>query len=564
MTALKSCFFGCPLSLALLAGAHAADLRWTTVMSEHNAAVAIPELPAAVYNIGSAGPKLAHAGNGELGFSLTTSGAGPGHWAETSATANTPGPLKLFAAINVANSFGPGRSGSEANHVFFALPVASDASGFGTRAFVGRAGDPNQPVSVATYGIWYFNGVLNTEIARVGASTNLGPGIAAGWRYDGTFSENFARPNASTDGRIALITTVNPPASGAQRTAVVLHTPGVGSQACALEGVSDAALAPSSGGTFAIIFSIGVDNGPIFMRSTTTVAFNAVGSEGIWRVCEGAPQAKALTYATDARGPGLAASGAFFELFDNVINPAEPGAFFFIARGKESLGSGAVPFRGVFHHNGQTNAPIILRSVQGPLGPRVPGYVIGEIAELKHQVSGRFGVLNSTITNVVNGNDTREALWRTTRAAGAVPVAVQGDLAEFLPAAGRRWANFYNEAVFENGDIVTLAETRNNAGSESRIGLWRLRAGRAPESIVSVGDRVTALTTSGPQLVAITALITPLSGSGLFSRFSGDDAWASANGSAMIAVRLAGFGITDFYIRGQVTNPQVAFADGFE
>ena len=102
------------------------------------------------------------------------------------------------------------------------------------------------------------------------------------------------------------------------------------------------------------------------------------------------------------------------------------------------------------------------------------------------------------------------------------------------------------------------------AGGDQKRGLWRLRPNRAPESIMAIGDRVTLTTASGPQLVAITDIETVLSSSGPIQLYSGDDSWASADGSVIVGVNLAGFSSTSFFVRGLATDLSVLLADGFE
>ena len=149
-------------------------------------------------------------------------------------------------------------------------------------------------------------------------------------------------------------------------------------------------------------------------------------------------------------------------------------------------------------------------------------------------------------------------MWRIMRGARPKPLAVVGEAGDLAPSATRRWVGFQNEAILENGDVLTIADTVAVGGIDPRRSLWRMRPNRAPELILDFGDRVTVNTTTGPQLVAITAL-EPVFDAGPLQQYGGDDSWVSADGSALVAVRLAGFGSTAFYLR-----TAVIFADGFE
>ena len=276
---------------------------------------------------------------------------------------------------------------------------------------------------------------------------------------------------------------------------------------------------------------------------------------------------KALAKVTGVRGPGLAASTAIFNAIQNLITTAGGNSFYFGASGQETAGAGAVPFDGIFRHDGTANAPVALRSVQGELGPKVPGFVFSQFGTIKVQAAASFGLLRATVNDVVTPSDSREGLWRTTAASTAQPIALvnaTGSLAHLAPSATRRWVNFQNEAIFANGDVLTIATTALIAGGDQKRGLWRLRPNRAPESIMAVGDRVTLTTASGPQLVAITDIETVLSSSGPVQLYSGDDSWASADGSVIVGVNLAGFSSTSFFVRGVGTDLSVLLADGFE
>ena len=527
--------------------AHGADRPWVAVLSESSANIGIPNFPA-TYTISGGGPALAKTGGGELGFLLTNAADKSGHWAVVD------GVLRQFTAVNRAGALGPGRLGSEAAHVFFAFPGASNSTGSNNRIFVGQAGSPSQPPTAAPFGVWSFNGAANIEVARNGNVGALGPNLGAGWQFNITNANGFARVIPLAGGRVVMQAQVDSPSS-AFIQGVVLHTPGSGNQGCAAVGLTGA-LAPGANLKFNRIDAIAANSDSVYMTAQTVdTAFNQ--ASGIWRICEGAPVARALAKDTGIRGPGLAA-GAFFNTLGEEIDPASGNTFFFNANGQYA---DAVAFDGIFHHDGMSNAPVVLRGVQELLGPRVTNFVFNQFGDLKTQAAGRFGVLKTRINNLVTG-EVRFGLWRIARGAPAEPLAVVGEAGALAPLATRRWVEFQNEAILENGDVLTIADTEAVGGSDPRRSLWRIRPNRTPELLLDIGDRVTVNTTTGPQLVAITAL-EPVFEAGPLQQYGGDDSWVSADGSALIAVRLAGFGTTTFYLRGQATNV-VTFADGFE
>jgi len=542
----------CACLSSLAAGA--ADLRFTTIISDQNANITFPNLPAS-YNIASASPSISDVGNPDMGIFLTSAAVGNGHWAQVE------GSWRQFGAINNSGVTGPGRTGTESGHVFFEWDGVSDSAGSNVRTFVARAGSPLQPASVATFGVYSFNGVANVEVARVGNVGALGPNLATGWQFN-TSSNPFGRIIPQASGRVVISGVVDSP-SNTFSPAVVLHVPGFGNRGCAANGLSGP-LAPGVDLTFIELReAVAASDGQVYVRGTQRNGAS-VTADGVWAICEGAPSVKALAKVTGVRGPGLAASTAFFSAIQDQITTAGGDNFYFAASGQETAGAGAVPFDGIFRHDGTANAPVALRSLQGELGPKVAGSVFSQFSTNKTQAAGRFGLLRATVSDVVPPANSREGLWRTTTGSSAQPIALVNATGTLAPSATRRWVSFQNEAIFANGDVLTIATTSLTAGGDQKRGLWRLRPNRAPESIMAIGDRVTVTAASGPQLVAITDIESVDSSSGPVQLYSGEDSWASVDGSIIVGVNLAGFGSTTFYVRGIGTNLSVLLADGFE
>jgi hypothetical protein len=539
---------------ALVAPAYAADLRFTAVLNTPVANLAPNNLPAS-YTIASNSPSIADQGAGDLGFLLTNAAAANGHWS------NMTGPLRQFAAINVADATGPGRTGAEAGHVFFEWNGASDSSGNGRRSFIARAGSQLQPASVATWGVYQFNGTANAEIARVGNVGALGPNLAAGWQFN-TSGNPFDRVLPVGTNRVVITATVDSP-TNSFLSGIVMHVTGTGNVGCAAINLTGP-LAPGANLTFnQLNATVASKTGQVYTRGRQ-VDSSFINSEGIWRICDGSPVAKALSRVTGPLGPGLAVSTGIFTQIQNSIAPAVGDSLYFGAAGQETVGSGAVPFDGIFHHDGSTNTPVALRSVQGPLGPKFPGFVFSQFSGIDLQAAGPYGLMRTFINGVVTTSDSREGLWRVTRSGGAEPIALIATDGALAPNSTRRWSAFFNQAIVENGDVLVIANTNLAAGGDLRRGLWRLRPNRAPESVMTVGDRVTVNTASGPQLLAITEVTTVVPGFGLTQAYAGEDAWVNSDGSALVEVNLAGYGNSSFYVRGLATNADVSFADGFE
>jgi hypothetical protein len=164
----------------------------------------------------------------------------------------------------------------------------------------------------------------------------------------------------------------------------------------------------------------------------------------------------------------------------------------------------------------------------------------------------------------VTSSDSREGLWRVTRGGSAEPIALAATDGALAPSSTRRWGAFFNQAIVDNGDVLVIANTTLAAGGDQRRGVWRLRPNRAPEPVMAIGDRVTLNTAAGPQFVAITEVVSVVPGFGLTQAYASEDSWVSSDGTALIEVNLSGYGSNAFFVRGQATNADVEFADGFE
>jgi hypothetical protein len=537
----------------LLLPAHAADLRFSVVLNTPVANLAPSNLPA-VYTISSNSPSIADQGNADLGFFLTSAGAASGHWSDMA------GVVRQFGAINVADATGPGRTGTEAGHVFFEWDGASDGTG-NTRSFIARAGSPLQPATVATWGVYQFNGTSNIEIARVGNVGALGPNLGLGWLFN-TSGNPFNRVLPMTGGRVVISAQVDN-AVNAFLPGIVMHVPGTGNVGCAAANLTGP-LAPGATLTFnELRWTVASTAGQVYTRGTQ-INPSFVTAEGIWRICNGSPAVKALSKVTGAQGPGLAVTTGIFTQMQNKIAPAAGDTLYFGASGQETAGSGAVPFDGIFFHNGAANAPVALRSVQGPLGPKYPGFVFSQFSEINLQAAGPFALLRTFVNGVVTTSDSREGLWRVSPGGSAEPIALAATDGALAPSSTRRWGAFFNQAIVENGDVLVIANTTLAAGGDQRRGVWRLRPNRAPESVMAIGDRVTLNTATGPQLVAITEVVSVVPGFGLTQAYSSEDSWASSDGTVLVEVNLSGYGSSAFFVRGQATNADVMFADGFE
>lgn len=553
--------------------ATADDVQWRVVLSSGDPGISQPQLPAAHYFVGVG---LADGGAGLLGFQLRPSGTSTpdGNWFERG-TGFAP-----YAQIGASGALGPGRAGAESTHVFRRL-YYGDSIGEGARAFGATANDPGDPAGNAAQGLWLFDGSRNVEIARLGNDGILGPGLGSGAVYksfhnvDSLTDEMDVRalPNRrvlfagriSTDGSLG-------------DDGLSQYVPGQGNRPCLLQRSTDPDLGP---GIAAAVFSridAGVSvspRGEVYDYASVTPVSGSppgwYGAQGIWQFCDGAPRMAVLTGETNQYGPGLPDGSAYFGGDNNGLKgylaPSTPGSFYFTSGGRTSSVPGAATFLGLFHHDAAAghNVPILLDRAEGTYGPQIVGYVFNTATvPFKVKAGGRYAVLQTSISPANALSSSYPGLWRLSTDGTVEPLALAGDTGAYAPAAGRIWnGTFYKYAAFDNGDIVTLADTRDLSTSRTAVSWWRLRRGSAPVEILKVGDLVQVATPGGTVSKPVSA-IDPYYAIGL-PPTSGRDTWFSANGTiATSDIVIQGFESATVLVRGLAARPDHVFSAGFD
>jgi len=556
----------CVLGLAVGAqAASAGDAGWHTVVSSSNSGIALPQLPTGHYPFGVA---LGDGGNGVMGFQLAPSSGNQadGNWLQRGSL------LAPYAQLGVTGALGPGRSGAESTHVFRRL-YYGDSIGDGARAFGATANDPADSSDSASQGIWLWDGTRNIEIARLGRDDGLGPGLGGGVVYKSLHNVDSsddidvrALPNRRVlfAGRIGTSSTLG-------SDGLSVYTPGSGNTPCLLQGSTDASLSPGLGAsTFAGISSNMTVSPRGEVYSYAYVNPNGTGlDDGIWQLCDGAPRALVLTGVSDDYGPGLAGGTAVFGGDGNGLRsflaPSLPGSFYFTSGGRMSTASGAATFLGVFHHDAaqHRNVPIVLQNSEGAYGPQIAGYVFHTaVVPYTVRAAGQYAALLTDMSPVGNASSYTGGLWRLSAQGSIEPVAISGDGGAYAPAAGRVWnGTYYRFAVFDNGDIVTLADTRNTSDSSSTVSWWRLSRGAAPVEILKVGDSVQVPTPSGVVSKTVTD-IDPTYFLGL-PPSAGRDTFFTANGDILTSdLTIQDFSSTTMVVRGLAARPDYLFASG--
>ena len=547
---------------------HAEAVDWQVVLSAGNPAISQPPLPGTRAITGAG---LGSSAGGLLGFQLAPAAGllATGNWVERGLG------LTQYAAVNTTGSLGPARSGAQSADVFRQL-FYGDSTGSTTRAFGAKAGDTSSSISNASAGIWLWNGSSNVEIARVGVDDILGPGLGAGIVYKNlhnTTSQDDIDVRMLPHGRVLFAGNIGSADTNGQNS-LSIHVPDQGNQPCMLQSSTEPNYAP---GIIAIFSGLGpnVTVDPLgnvydsaIVSATDQSPPGFYGATGIWQFCDGPPRVTVLTGTTSDYGPALADSGATFGGDANglqaQIAPGESASFYFTSGGKYS---NSTTFLGLFHHNNDVgrNLPILLQDQQGALGPQIDGAVFHAATTPYHVLAaGHFAVLETTIAAAGTSSPLTHGLWRITDDASAVPIAIADDTGAYAPTAGRTWTgNFYKYAVFDNGDIVTLAQTRNTTDASTTISWWRLGMASAPVEILKIGDQVQIPTTAGLVSKPVTAIHASVSASPPPS--AGRDVWYSANGTIVIdGVTLQGYENMSLQIRGLAARADEIFKDGFE
>jgi hypothetical protein len=276
----------------------------------------------------------------------------------------------------------------------------------------------------------------------------------------------------------------------------------------------------------------------------------------------GAPQAKVLSQTTGALGPNLPgnASAVFSQLLPNIA-PTTVGSFYFTGENTNTGG-----FKGVFHHSGGQNRPVLLNGVEGAFGPQVPGFVFDTVLDYDPISAGRFALVRATIRPTAGGSSIF-GVWRLRPDASPEPIAIV-DSTTVIPAIGRVWRDVGLFGIYENGDVMLQVNTSNPPSLLPTLGVWRVRLGAVPEEILKVGDMVSVPTAAGVVQRMVRSVNRPGSGAAALREYGGDDSWLSANGSALVQVDIQPSNtsptVISPWVRAQVSNVDVSFQNGFE
>jgi hypothetical protein len=502
---------------------------------------------------------LADIGAGQMrGVLANSSGGLDGHWMRRD------GSFVRFARANSAGALGPNRTGTEASDVFVGITQSGDDVGpDGQVTFIAVAGPPGSSTTAST-GVWRTPAaslaLANIEIMRYGTDGVLGPNLGAGWRF-GALGSSYLRA-LSIEGSDVLIDAQTLSPTNQEASALVLHRPSLGNSTCALRGSTEAATGPGIGdASFQMTsgFFPRVANNEVYVQALiggTSVGFR----EGYWRVCNGAPQALALTFDSGVLGPGTSVSGRFEALRDPP-KPMNSGQIAFLASFRPDINASII--NGVFRHAAGVNRLLAVDgSSSAEHGPNHAGGVFEALTPNNATLIAAKRHLALRTTMLKPGDVRVTGLWRLADATPATPVALIGESGAASPGGGLTFTSIGSYAVFDNGDII--AQCGTSAGT---TGLYLFALGRAPRLLFAAGQSVNVITVNGPATATVLSYAVNDGATAPSRHASGGDDWAARDGQILVNATLSIPGrpsAIQTWLLARAVDVDLLFADGFE
>ncbi len=531
-------------ALAIPSLALAQDVPWKVVLST-DARVTVPGLPAGSRSFSD--EQIGHVGAGTIGARLTGPSNAIGYWTLKQGT------WTQFTKTGVSGAtFGPGRTGSEAGHVFASVLSGGTSIGIDRqRAFIASAGVPNDS-NTTTWGVWRWDTANNVELVRGLVEGAKGPNLGflgSGWVYQNSYS-TFANTASMNAGQVLINGYVTSP-SGQSRQYLAKSVPGQPVTPCALRNATDSSLAPglAAGDYFDTTWSFSslsvTPQGHVYGALSTNQ-----GRVGIWKLCEGAPQALVVNNETGARGPDIGIATATFVNFGSA-NPGNDDDFNFFAAFRQS--PGATSQLGLFWHDGTTNRPLAFNDAGNVYGPHWNDATWSSFNNYSLSTAGEWSAFQGAARASDGG--TPSGLWRVHSGGSPELVALIG-LVQYGPEPNRTWDAFFGNSVLANGDIIV--EARTQPGSEYAV--WLLKKDGTKQRILKLGQAISVPTANGVIQTSVFSYQVP-SGAASYSR--GTDSWIGADGSIVLRVGLNSYGTA--LITALPSNPvDKVYANGFD
>jgi hypothetical protein len=278
--------------------------------------------------------------------------------------------------------------------------------------------------------------------------------------------------------------------------------------------------------------------------------------EGIWEICNGAPQPIVVDEETGTRGPDIGIDTAYFSDFYQGPIPGAAGTFSFFADYRRSPADSS--HAGLFWHDGASNRPLAINDDDGIFGPAWQGSTWRTFYTSSLSGAGEYAAFQAGV-NTADGGDP-DGLWRVR--AGGTPelVALIGLIGAYGPEPNRTWRSFSDTAVLANGDIV--AEATTDPGAERA--LWLLQSGHSPRRIFMTGQSVSVPIATGTGQTAVSGWSLPQEDGDGAQYSRGIDSWIGADGTILIEASLEDYSGTTL-LSAQPSNPiDRIFRNGFD
>ncbi len=210
---------------------------------------------------------------------------------------------------------------------------------------------------------------------------------------------------------------------------------------------------------------------------------------------------------------------------------------------------------GLFWNDGASNRPLAMNDASGSWGPHWLDATWSSFDTSSLMSAGEWSAFTATVHTGDGG--TPSGLWRV-KAGGAPELVALFDLpGSYGPESGRTWSSFYARAVLSNGDIIVSAYTNPN----NEYALWLLKRGTAPRRILAAGQSVSIPTSSGIVADTVNSFSFDASGPALYG--AGVDSWAGADGSVLVEVNAATYG--NVRVMAIPSNPvDLIFRNGYD
>lgn len=466
---------------------------------------------------------LGDAGRNQVGFRISSPDNLAGYWAYQQ------GAFARMTELGVSTPRGPGRSGSEAAHVFLNVYTGNGAAApDGQRAFSGRAGEAGN-TATATYGVWRWDTTRNVEAARTLTDGPLGPGLGPDWEFPN--DSGFAVARSLNGGGILMDVSLKSPTGGSGR-GIVKHVAGQGNVPCLRIGATEAALAPglAAGDSFQTPYSID-DNIAVTAAGRVYGVFNASGSRaGIWEICNGAPRVIAVNGQTGTQGPSIGIATATFTTSMEAPYPGIPGQFYFFSSFRRT--SGANSEYGLFWNDGTSNRAMAFADASGYHGPNWLNATWRNFDTTSLSTSGAYAAFSASVNT---DDSTPTGFWRVRAGQRPQVLALIGLTGQYGPEPNRTWRSFGASAVMSNGDL--LLEARTDPGDT--YALWLFEVGRAPRKILAPGQAISMTTTTGTVQTTVSDFDIANGGS---DHSRGRDLWVGADGTVLINASVPNYG----------------------